>query len=425
VTEAQNQNVRSESFLNTKRWFRKHPELGQPGIISTDLFVSDEQFELERKLLWPHVWIMVGRTEMIAKPGNYFVKEIPSNDVSLIVVRGRDGAIRTFHNVCPHRGSQLCFNDSGTGATTGAFVCPYHGFSFSLDGRLRFVPDEDNFYNLNKEKMGLRPVVTDVWEGFIFVHLDPNPRESLRDYLGEIVDGLEGYPFHQSPYMHKYRAVIDCNWKVLIAGFLEAYHAQALHERSVSRLTSKENPYCHTHFIKLFDKHRMFSFYNNPEVQPTKLGAIAYARHDKAMQQAKASAADSGADESSDTFKRLNSTYYIRNIFPNFQLNLVRGSWFCHQFWPLAVDKVLWDVQMFYPKPVNASEAFFQDYSRYTSRDNLSEDGNTSERTQMGLRAGLLDHWILQDEEIAIQHFNKVVADYTRRYAQGAMMAAK
>ena len=143
-----------ESFRNTKRWYAKHPELGMPGIISTEPFVSHEQFELERKLLWPRVWLMVGRAEQIANPGDYFVKEIPSNDVSLIVVRGRDNTIRTFHNVCPHRGSQLCFNNDGTGGNArSGFACPYHGFSFGLDGKLFFVPDEANFYNLDRKSV--------------------------------------------------------------------------------------------------------------------------------------------------------------------------------------------------------------------------------------------------------------------------------
>jgi phenylpropionate dioxygenase-like ring-hydroxylating dioxygenase large terminal subunit len=403
-----------ESFRMTKRWYAKHPELGTPGVISTEPFVSEQQFELERKLLWPNVWLMVGRAEQIAKPGDFFVKEIPSNNVSLIVVRGRDNVIRSFHNVCPHRGSQLCFNK--TGSSAGGFACPYHGFSFSLDGKLTFVPDEANFYNLDKSKLGLTSVVTDIWEGFIFIHLDPHPRESLREYLGAIVDGVEGYPFHESTQVHEYTAVINCNWKVLISGFLEGYHAQALHQRSFSRMTSKENPFCHTHFIKLFDKHRMFSFYANPEVQPTKLGTIAYARHEKALAQAKSKAGTSAKPTAN--FQQLNSTYFIRNIFPNFQLNLVRGSWFRHQFWPISVDKVLWEVRLYYAKPPNASEAFFQDYSRYTSRDNLSEDGNASERSQMALAGGLIKQWVLQDEEIAIHHFNKVVADYTHGLRQ-------
>jgi phenylpropionate dioxygenase-like ring-hydroxylating dioxygenase large terminal subunit len=398
----------ADSYRRTKRFFPKHPEIGPAGM-SAEPFRSQEQFELERDLLWPRTWLMVGRAEEIPKPGSYFVKEIPTNSVSLIVIRGRDGKIRSFHNVCPHRGSQLCWDQHGSVA---GLTCPYHGFSFNLEGQLTFVPDEANFYDLDKSKMGLTPVHTDEWAGFIFVHLDPNPRETLKEFLGEIGESLEQFPFHERTRYYEYKAVIECNWKVLISGFLEAYHARALHARSVNRISSKDNPYAHNEFIRMYEKHRVIGLYSNPNMTPTRLGKITYAHYNKAQQkygQAQAPAADG-----QDAFRALNKTYLIHNIFPNFQLNLVRGNWFRHQFWPLAVDKTLWEVRLYYPKPRNASERFFQDYSRYTSRDNLMEDVMASEKSQPGLASGLVKRWVLQDEEVAIQHFNKVVADYTQ-----------
>jgi phenylpropionate dioxygenase-like ring-hydroxylating dioxygenase large terminal subunit len=254
---------------------------------------------------------------------------------------------------------------------------------------LQFVPDEENFYNLEKEKLNLTPVVTDLWEGFIFVHLDPNPRENLREYLGEIVDGLDGYAFHKTTRCYEYRVVIDCNWKVLLSAFLETYHARALHLRIANQLSWHENPFCHTDFIKLFDKHRMFAFVFNPKARATKLGSIVYARQGKLMANTEAIASKSPSKGlSDDTFRALNSSFIIRNIFPNFQLNLVRGNWFFHQFWPISVDKSLWVVRMYFPKPRSASEAFFQAYGCCTSRDNLSEDGLLTERQQMGIKSG-------------------------------------
>jgi phenylpropionate dioxygenase-like ring-hydroxylating dioxygenase large terminal subunit len=408
-----------ESFRDTKRWFRKHPELGPAGI-STDAFWSQEQFDLERERLWPHVWLMVGRAEEIPAIGDFLVKDIPSNSVSLLVVRGRDGTIRAFHNVCPHRGTQLCWGKHGSVA---AFTCPYHGFTFNLEGRLTFVPDEANFYDLDKSLLGLTSVVTDTWEGFIFVHLDPNPKETLREFIGdEVAQSVADFPFHERTRFHEYKAILNCNWKVLISGFLEAFHARSLHARSVNRISSKENPFAHTEFIKLFDKHRILSFYSNPNVLPTPLGKIAYARQDKSTKKDKPEGSGSAEDVVS-IFRSINKAFLVHNMFPNFQLNTVRGEWFQHQFWPLSRNQVLWEVRLYYSKPRNASQVFFQDYSRYTSRDNLMEDVYASERSQLGLDAGLVKRWVLQDEEIAIQHFNKVVADYT--HSQGDRIAAE
>ncbi len=397
------------SFRETKRWFRKYPELGPAGI-STEAFFTQEQFDLERELLWPHVWLMVGRSEEIPGVGDYLVKDIPSNSVSLLVVRSRDGQIRTFHNVCPHRGTQLCWGKSGSVA---AFNCPYHGFSFNLEGKLTFVPDEANFYDLDKSQMGLTPVVTDVWEGFIFVHLDPHPRQTLRDYLGkEITESVAGFPFHERTRYHEYKAILECNWKVLTAAFLETFKGRTLHARSANRVTSSDNPYAHNDKIELSGRHRLIRLYSNPNAEPTRVGKIVYGHrqaHSGKITDAR------GSKRETDLFTRLNKSYVIHNIFPNFQLNLVRGNWTRYQLWPLSIDRVLWEARFYFARPRTASDLLFQDYSRLSSRDNLMADVQAAERSQPGLRAGLVRRWVLQDEEIAIQHFNKVVADYTPR----------
>ena len=210
-----------DSFEHTKRWYPRHPELGPPGFIEAAPFVSEDQYARELELLWPRVWLMMCRVEEIPEPGDYLVKEIPANKVSLIVVRGKDDKIRSFHNVCPHRGSQLCFEKSGGVGSTISFSCPYHGFNYDLKGQLTFVPDEGNFYDLDKRKIRLSEIHTDVWNGFVFIHLDPNPRETLREFLGEVVDEADDYPFHAQTHYKEYSGVINCSWKVLLGGFLE------------------------------------------------------------------------------------------------------------------------------------------------------------------------------------------------------------
>ena len=392
-----------KSWRQTKRWFRDHPELGKPGEIPTGPMMSEEYYQRERKLLWPHVWLMVGRVEEIPEAGQFFIKDIPTCDATLIVVRGRDGKIRSFHNVCTHRGAAICWEKSGEKGKVNAFACPYHGFTFDLEGKLSWVPDEENFYDLKKEELGLKSVLTDIWEGFIFIHMDPNPRETLKEYLGEIGTGLTDYPFQDTPYFYEYKAVVRRNWKVLMGGFLENYHTQALHAGARTRAVTNENPYSHNFDIKLHDKHRWISLYRSPDQKPTKAGEIAF--------RAGRSSKDASV-VNSDKWWKLHKSFNINNIFPNFQLNVVNGAWFRHLFWPLGVDSVLWESRMYYPKAKNASERFFQEYARVASRDIMLEDGNVSERSQAGLKSGAITKWVLQDEEVAIQHFNKVVADY-------------
>ena len=410
-------NAAGESFRDTKRWFRKHPELGPAGI-STEAFWSQEQFDLERERLWPHVWLMVGRAEEIPGVGDFLIKDIPSNSVSLVVVRGRDGKIRAFHNVCPHRGTQLCWGKHGSVA---AFTCPYHGFTFNLEGRLTFVPDEANFYDLDKSQLGLTSVVTDTWEGFIFVHLDPNPKETLREFIGdEVAKSVADFPFHERTRFHEYKAVLNCNWKVLMAAFLEAFKGPTLHPRSANRVFSSENPFAHNDHINLLERHRIIQLYSSPTATPTRTGAVAYRRR-RVLKPGIQVEDETGQDGS---YGALNKRYLIHNMFPNFQLNLVRGNWLRHQLWPLSADRVLWEVRFYFEKPKRSSDLFFQDYSRLTSRDNLMADVQAAERSQTGLAAGLSRRWNLQDEEIAIQHFMKVVSSYVTAGQQNPEVSA-
>ncbi len=409
---------RDESWRSTKRWYRKYPELRPVGQVPITPFVSEEQYRLEQKLLWPNVWLLVGRVEDIPQPGNFLIKDIPPCDVSLIVARGEDGEIRAFHNVCLHRGSKICWQKNGAIGSTAAFRCPYHDFTYGLDGKLIYVPDEANFYDLKKKDLGLRPVVADLWNGFIFVHLNPEPRETLREYLGDIVTALEDYPFSQRPHHYEYTAKIEANWKVLMASFLEGYHGHIFHAGNMDRSPWKDNPYSHTFLIKLYKKHRFLSLGRSPEMNPTRMEKIAVSRikasgYDKVWLRGIASSSgNSRAEDVRTLFTNIYSSFVIHNIFPNLQLNIVGGIWYYYQFWPLGVDRVIWRGRIYYPEPKTASDRFLVEFHKVKDRDILMEDGHVSELQQPIMKSGLLDRWILQDEEIAIQHFIKVVDDY-------------
>src|SRR5262249_25141172 len=145
--------------------------------------------------------------------------------------------------------------------------CPYHGFTFDLAGRLTYVPDEANYYSLDKSRMGLKAVATDIWEGFVFVHLAPNPRETLKDYMGDVGAGFAGHRFQDEKHIYEFKAELNCNWKVLMSGFLEAYHTRALHPGARHRGCTPTNPYSHTDYIKLVGRHRLLSLYRNPEMK--------------------------------------------------------------------------------------------------------------------------------------------------------------
>src|SRR5262245_7885906 len=134
-----------------ERWHDRYPELGTSPI-PIEPYISRDYFEKERELIFRKVWLNVGRVEQIQNPGDYFVRDLAVCKTSILIVRGKDGAIRAFHNMCAHRGNKLVAAVNGT--CKKLFVCKFHGWAYGLDGALRHIADEASFFNLNKESLG-------------------------------------------------------------------------------------------------------------------------------------------------------------------------------------------------------------------------------------------------------------------------------
>ena len=148
------------------------------------------------------------------------------------MVRTTSGEVKAFHNICRHRGNKLVWNDMPLEETSGVcrqFTCKYHAWRYDLDGNLTFVQQEGEFFDLDKSRYGLVAVHCEVWEGFIFVNLADEPEQSLRDFLGPMITGLEGYPFEKMTSRFYYRSEVKANWKLYMDAFQEFYHAPVLH----------------------------------------------------------------------------------------------------------------------------------------------------------------------------------------------------
>ena len=151
--------------------------------------------------------------------------------------QGPAGTVRAFYNVCRHRGNKLVWDDYPDEETAGMcrrFTCKYHGWQYGLDGALEYVQQEGEFFDLDKSALGLVPVACDVWEGFIFVNLDPDPKQTLTEALAPVASGLAGYPFGEMTQTYYVRSEIDANWKLFIDAFVEFYHAPVLHQRQAT-----------------------------------------------------------------------------------------------------------------------------------------------------------------------------------------------
>ena len=393
---------------NNKKWTLEYPELGT-GPIPTEPYISKECFELEREKILKRVWLNVGRVEEIPENGDFLVREIAVGNASILIVRGKDGVIRGFHNVCKHRANKLVWEDHGS---CGGFSCKYHGWTYSSDGQLIGVPEEDMFFDFEKSTITLAPVATDIWEGFIFVNLDPEPKETLREHLGELADRMQGYPFAKMPLCYSYRAELKCNWKVVVDSQQEGYHAKTLHRRSLPGfLTNKENPSCHVVNMKLYKRSRLISYFGNRNRKPTPAEAIAF-RLGVALTKFPEEFSPERLPTGLNSTRDPNWAFDEYVIFPNFHLLLFIGMYITHMVWPVTVDRTVWEAKVYLPPAENAAQRFSREYSNCLLRDAWLEDGSTLEATQVGLASGAVTHFILQDQELLIRHAHKVVNDF-------------
>ncbi|NNL86827.1 MAG: aromatic ring-hydroxylating dioxygenase subunit alpha, partial [Myxococcales bacterium] len=212
MSAAQTIDLTSDEHRNAKRY----PELGT-GPVSVEPFISEEHLALECEHIFSRMWLMVGRADQVAEPGDFFVKKIDCLGKSIIVVRGKDGQIRAFHNVCRHRGTNVA---EGSG-NCKYFTCRFHGWVYDTQGKIRDIPEAAQFYDLDRSKLNLDPVHCELWKNFIFVNFDREPRETLTEQLAEIGDKLAEFPFESMKVAGRWGATLKANWKLFLDAFQE------------------------------------------------------------------------------------------------------------------------------------------------------------------------------------------------------------
>lgn len=196
--------------------------------VPTESYHSRDHQERERSALWQRLWQIAGRAEEIPDAGDWM--EYRLFDQSYLLVRGRDGLVRGFVNSCRHRGNALC---SGKGRSA-RLTCPYHNWSYGLDGELLAVakPDFDGSVEAfvgAKHELGLVRVAVECFAGFIFLNPDADAAP-LRHFLGDVADLLAPYRLEEMvPVGLNVRETIECNWKVVMDAFQEGYHVQGVH----------------------------------------------------------------------------------------------------------------------------------------------------------------------------------------------------
>jgi glycine betaine catabolism A len=197
-----------------------------PGLPGRD-YHDESVWQLERQTVFSRNWFCVGRAEEIPNAGDYVARDVAGAGV--IAVRGKDGALRAFYNVCRHRGSVLC--DEGAGSTKGAFSCPYHNWVYDLEGKLIGTPNVRAGDDFDAGRYPLRSVACDQWEGFVFVHLGSDPRPLLEQLADEPDAPLEyeRYRVGELRVAHRIVYEVAANWKIIHDNYNECLHCPGVH----------------------------------------------------------------------------------------------------------------------------------------------------------------------------------------------------
>lgn len=382
------------------RWHEKYPRLGT-GPVSVEPLVSKAWFEAERDYIYKKCWLHVGTVDAIPNPGDYFVHEIAIAKASIVLIRGKDHKVRGFYNVCRHRGNKLVWDYKGTSSCY--LSCKFHGWVYDAEGTLKNVPDGERFYENLEGRANLVPVHTDVWEGFIFVNLDPQPTETLSEYLGAAGRRMKDFPFQRVPLQFHYQSYQRANWKLMLDAQSEIYHVRYLHSYSWPDVfTRPDNPYGHAYALDLYDRHRVGNWPGNKYFKPKDVEGLALGKS--------AAITTRGNEFELPTGPGINCTnaddwgFDIVHLFPNLNILILPGVWHTHQFWPISENEALWELKIHMVAPRTPSERFGQEYNKILLRDALLEDGATHEHTQDALETGAIDHVYLQDEELFVRH---------------------
>ena len=276
-------------------------------------FTSPEIFALETEKIFLQRWLCVGRESQIARPGDYFLQQVGSE--SIIILRDRSDRVRAFYNVCRHRGTRLCEEHQGQFA--GTIQCPYHAWTYSLDGRLIGAPSADTIEDFDKAEWPLHSVAIAAWEGFLFINLADEP-EPFDEAYAPLMGRFSRFNL---PALKSHRRIgyeLACNWKFVVQNYSECYHCPLVHPALVklSPPTSGEN-----------------DLYRGPFLG----GYMELVDSSESLTMSGRTCGAMVGDLPEEDLKRV----YYYSLFPNMLLSLHPDYIMYHTIWPRSAGKTL------------------------------------------------------------------------------------
>ncbi|MFN2508062.1 MAG: SRPBCC family protein [Chthoniobacterales bacterium] len=337
--------------------FRKTTETFTAGAktLPQRYFVSPEIFAKEQEAIFSSQWVCVGHQSQIPKPADYFVMEVARE--SVIVLRDQQGLVRGFYNVCRHRGTRLCEEQSGHSA---ALQCPYHAWTYGLDGRLIGAPHMESVPGFEREEHSLQPVHLAVWEGFIFVNLTAGAI-ALEEAFAPLAGKFTHWNLPRLRSAKRVEYEVRANWKLIFENYSECYHCPGVHPMlsRVSPYDSAENDLCEGRFLG---------------------GFMAIAKGSSLTMSGNACALPVGDIEGEE-----HARVFYYSIFPNMLLSMHPDYVMVHQIWPQspATTRILCD-WFFHPEAFERSDFHPDEAIDFWDMTNR-QDWHVCELSQQGI----------------------------------------
>lgn len=377
---------------------------GQPDlVVPLARYISSDEYGLDEERIFSRAWLMVGNEADVPNKGDFFVREFHAPRASLIFVRGRDGVVRAFHNICRHRGNVMTRDHAGCKAR---FTCSFHGWTWANTGELLAITDESQFGGVDKSELGMVPVHCEVWNGVIFVNFAEQPEWTLHEWLEDLADGWEGY-FDGQRKLSSHRFVFDANWNLGVNAFTEGYHTMFIHRNTAGDYQGgKTNPQRHRPFMQFMKRHTRYSAPANPDHVLPPSEQIAYRVGRKMLP-----AACFDNDSLPPAVNPSRAAYWLFDVvelFPNVVILFGQNYRIELIFNPISGGRTELLHHTYAYKPENLAQRAAQELFRTREREVVREDLSLLEVQHAALTTGAIENVYLSRQEMAIAHHFKV-----------------
>lgn len=351
-------------------------------------YYAAEVFEREKERIFYRSWLYVCRAEDVATARWRTAQVL---DESILLIRGKDGELRGFYNVCRHRGTRLCDGESGRAVST--IRCPYHAWGYRDDGSLASTPNVDDG-ELDRDQLGLRPVRVCTWLGFVFVNLSDEEPLGLRESLAAQYDQpllYERFHLDRLRVGHRSSTTVKANWKIVIGNYNECLHCPIVHPQLVARVPA----------------YRTGELYE--EGLPA--GAIRIVDGDGGL-----------APSSRSRFAPLpgmtdadRGLYFGSTVLPNMFIDITNSEAVITRIMPTGPDSCLLESEyLFSPEDIAAPGFDPSEFVTFNETVN-AQDVEVCERLQLGVRSRSFDHGVYPSKDEYVAAFERAYLEQMGR----------